>query len=222
MISKIKKKADVTRAFIRVIIAFFVFLQFGVGMIAEAQNPIIPTEAGVYPVQIYDPITNEQIEIAVTVLFPRTIVSEKYAEAIDASDFQVEEGIFDMLTDSEIIELSRVRAWETKSGNPLEVVVVSKEKKHGNSGLYSVKFQTKNKTSIEIQVLEVQKKTLVSGFFGTEYYLGFQEYSNYSQTYFLIFFVTVIPIIILGYFYLRSYLKIRKVSRLLYSPKNMR
>ena len=181
------------------------------------KNQII--EAGTYPVYIADESGAKTVKIYVTILFPRTVVSEGYSEAIDAYDLNIEEGTFQKLTDAHLIELAHARAWDTNNGDPIPVETVERVAVDGSAGLYHVTFGTSRGTKTTINVLEVSKKTLEEGLFSDEYYLNMWKYNSFSTLLLLLLFLTIIPILILTMLYWYSQRKIKKVNSLLYKSK---
>lgn len=207
-------------------ICYFVFsmLLFSLGAKAIfAENESLTKqqiiEAGTYPVYIADESGAKTVKIYVTILFPRTVVSEEYSEAIDAYDLNIEEGTFQKMTDSHLVELAYARAWDTNSGDSIPIATVERVTVDGSAGWYHVTFGTSRGTKTTINVLEVSKKTLEEGLFSDEYYLNMWKDDSFSTLLLLLLFLTIIPILILTMLYWYSHQKLKKVNSLLYKSK---
>lgn len=107
--------------------------------------------AGTYPVR-FRTVTDEGVVIeeirVVTVTEPKTVVSNKYPEAIDAKDFQTPYDILE-LSESELYMLANVRAWSTYDNSPISVPYYQIHKT-GIEDVYRISFSTANGTTTTI------------------------------------------------------------------------
>lgn len=113
-------------------------------------------EAGTYPVEMYTYDQNGQAVkevVMITIKHPHTIINGN--EAIDADDLRMTWNDFEKMNDDEWKVQANAKAWNTLTGDEVEVVVVDVELVV-ESQSYKVYFQTSlgTKTSIEVTIVK--------------------------------------------------------------------
>jgi hypothetical protein len=115
------------------------------------------TEAGTYPVTLYYTTpSGEQVNetVYITVYFPRTITDETVQEGIDASDLEIEKNLYNKLSDTDLIHLTKAHAWSLLNGSTIPLQVQKRETIDAKLGLHKVTFTTINGTTITVNILE--------------------------------------------------------------------
>lgn len=175
-------------------------------------------EAGSYPV-IFTYVDENNYTyketVYITITYQHTIINEIFNEAIDAYDIEIAEHYFMQLTDSDLIQLAKARAWITQTGETLPIERVERQTLDASNGMYRVTFFTKRGTSTTITVIEKAEPIAI----------GYKNYYNVSQIGVSpLIIVTVLTLILVGigiiaYNYYRSTRKIREVNKLLYEVR---
>lgn len=123
------------------------------------EEPVtIPNEPGTYVIWVgvsEDPEFGKPITI--TVLLPTSYEDTQNFVAIDASDIILTPDEFSALTDAFILEKSKAKAWDTRTGESLEIKVASQAKV--TEIHYEVMLQSKE-TYKKINIYILEKPTV--------------------------------------------------------------
>lgn len=178
-------------------------------------------QAGTYPVTAT--YVDEQGNVTtktfyVTIQYPRTVVVEAYSEGIDAMDFLIEKGNFSTLDMPALISLAKAHAWNTRTGNKVEVISATTETLDHTLGIHKVTFATANGTATTVNVQEVEHILMES----TEYYV---DYNFELNLWFLSVMTAIIVFGVLSLYllnYWRMQKTLEKAERVLYNDDNSR
>lgn len=172
------------------------------------------TEAGTYPIDlIYEDENGVQTKrtIYVTIAHRRTQENNDAAEAIDAYDLELNIGEFSKLSDTELIQLAKAKAWNTKNGQAILIPIVERQIIDKNAGIYEASFKTAKGTATTIHITELENMYMQIG----DKYLNYEM--NYVVTVFsIISLILVIFLLIIFYLNIKSTVKeVDEVTNLL-------
>jgi len=172
-------------------------------------------EAGTYPITVYDKYNKNEKVIYITILYPRTVVNAKYHEAIDAFDAYIPQNIFYDLSDQEIINITKARAWNIEENVELKVIVKNRILKDAQSGWYSVIFTTEKGTETIVNIIEVAEDVLTIN--NLSNFVDFMVLNDYHTTWIFVTLLIILPTILLCIIklYISYYLKY--IKKLLYN-----
>lgn len=195
-------------AFMICSLAFPLYAEEETAAPVETTTYEVTEQAGTYPIELttYDEATQSYIkEIRyITVVFPRTVVSKAYKEAIDASDVVVYKDTLAKITDEELIKIAKARAWSTYDASPIPITKVEKKLKDKTNGIYAVSFSTAKDTTVTVHMMGSEQNELPVAITKLEQYFTYPEMiRELNQQTFKIggLFVLLFIITILIYFY---------------------
>jgi hypothetical protein len=175
--------------------------------------------AGTYPVTFQYQDENGNVvkkTVYITLMYLRTIISEEYGEGIDAYDIEIQQGMFEKLSDTDLKKLANAHAWRTDNGMEVAIVEVDRMVINKNLSKYQVTFKTANQTATTINVVE----TIVDETRNTLYsYFSFWDTLDIWWIFFFVPLFMLFPVILMFYNYLKLRKEVRKAHILLYNEK---
>lgn len=187
------------------------------GLLFQDSTDVIPEEPGTYFVEIIveeDSSVSKIIEV--TVLLPTSIEDETNNIAIDASDFVVSESEWKNITDLSILKRSNAKAWDTKTGEPQSISVISRVEV--NSTSFAITLQSKTSQKV-IHAYIFQNPTVSYTYNNYQVIQVSDSLNPFKETmsYIIIFlFWLLIPIVVILFLLFKLSFFNKKVTSLLY------
>lgn len=174
--------------------------------------------AGTYPVKItyIDEVTNETITktIYMTVMYPKTVISNINGEGIDAQDIIISEKNAENMSTTDIINQAKAHAWKLEDGSEISIVSVEVEAIESNIGLYKIILSTEQGTTATIQMLKTKEQLLIAD----KQYTFFETFGQTFEERAFYFLITIIllPLILLIIVFILVLHKRQQLLKLLY------
>ena len=190
--------------------------------ITDASAITTATEAGSYPVTFQYTDENGKLittTIYITIMYLRTTVSDQQGEGIDAHDIEVGTGIFDKLTDADLLTLTKAHAWNLADGTPVPITTITKTTKNKQLGKYQVTFKTDKGTATTINVLETVNNLATTRDFT---YFSFMKQPYIWWSIFLVFLFMFLPLILVLLDCYKVQKETRKINHLLFREQQLK
>lgn len=194
-----------------------------VSIVAESQEERVneiykKNEAGTYDVPLSTVDKDGKViqkNIKVTILFPKSVISEDHQEAIDARDFKVRKNDFVNLDAQNTINIAKARAWNTGTGEQIGIKYVEvSNPKEGSSDMLYATFITEKGTKVRVKIFLVDEIYMLSnGYFNIQ-----DVFYNHRNRYLALSLLCmlVLPLILCMLLYLMISRSKKKIETLLF------